>query len=136
MAALAVEAFMLVFIYFCKVYDLSTAMIFAFALGFMARGKFGAFYLLYPLGCLNRETMFLLSAFFAVHYFWKMEAIRYLLRLAYQGFAFFGIRVLVMKIFEGNAGQAFYFQPWQVFGDYWSHPFQSFLLITLIARHL
>src|SRR4030065_1908856 len=74
-----------------KVYDTSTAMFFAFALGLLARGKFKEFYLLYPLGCMNRETMFLLSLFFAIYYFWKMEVFRYLFGVVYQGSVFVGI---------------------------------------------
>jgi len=132
-AALAVEVFMLVFIYFCKVYDLSTAMFFAFSLGFLARGKFKEFYLLYPLGCVNRETMFLLSIFFAIHYFGKMETSRYLFGLIYQGAVFTGIRLMIMKIFEGNAGQLIYFQPWHILKEHADHPIMLFLLMVLIA---
>ena len=132
-AVIAVEVFMLVFFVENKVYDLSTAMIFAFALGLLARGKFSLFHLLYPVGCLNRETMFLLSLFFAVHYFWKMETLRYLFSLVYQGSVFVGIRLMIVKLFEGNPGQPFYFQPWQVIEKYWSHPITSLALLMLIA---
>jgi len=132
-AALAVEVFMGVFIIFCKVYDLTTAMIFAFSLGFLARGKFKEFYLLYPLGCMNRETMFLLSIFFAIHYFGKMETFRYLSGLIYQGAVFTGIRLMIMKIFEGNAGQLIYFQPWHILEEHADHPIMLFLLMVLIA---
>jgi len=116
-----------------KVYDTSTAMFFAFALGLLARGKFKEFYLLYPLGCMNRETMFLLSIFFAIHYFGKMETFRYLSGLIYQGAVFIGIRLMIMKIFEGNAGQLFYFQPWHVLKEHADHPIMLFLLMVLIT---
>ena len=116
-----------------KVYDTSTAMFFAFALGLLARGKFKEFYLLYPLGCVNRETIFLLSIFFAVHYFGKMKALHYLFGLVYQGAVFMGIRLMIMKIFDGNAGQLFYFQPWHVLKEHADHPIMLFLLMVLIA---
>ena len=142
MAVLAVEVFMFVFFLECKVYDLSTAMFFAFSLGLLARGKFKEFYLLYPLGCMNRETMFLLSLFFAIYYFWKMEVFRYLFGVVYQGSVFVGIRLMIVKLFEGNPGQPFYFQPWQVIEKYWNHPITSLALLMLIiliwhfvARH-
>ncbi|HLE92911.1 MAG TPA: hypothetical protein VI753_17300, partial [Anaerolineales bacterium] len=116
-----------------KVYDTSTAMFFAFALGLLARGKFKEFYLLYPLGCMNRETMFLLSIFFAIHYFGKMETFRYLSGLIYQGAVFIGIRLMIMKIFEGNAGQLIYFQPWHILKEHADHPIMLFLLMVLIT---
>lgn len=132
-AVMAVEVFLAVFFIENKVYDLSTAMIFAFSLGMLARGKFGGFYMLYPVGCLNRETMFLLSLFFAAHYFWKMEVIRYSLGLAYQGSVFFGFRMMIMKIFEGNPGQTVYFQAWTVVERYLQHPLTSLGLAVLVA---
>jgi len=108
-------------------------MFFAFSLGLLARGKFKEFYLLYPLGCMNRETMFLLSIFFAAHYFGKMETFRYLSGLIYQGAVFTGIRLMIMKIFEGNAGQLIYFQPWHILKEHADHPIMLFLLMVLIA---
>ncbi len=142
LAAIAVEIFMAVFFIECKVYDLSTAALFAFSLGFLARGKFGSFYLLYPVGCMNRETMFLLSLFFAIEYFWKLEAARYLFGLAYQGSAFIGIRLTIMKSFEDNPGQPLYFQPGHILWAYWHHPISSLALLLLVlvtwflvARH-
>ncbi len=133
LASLAVECFLVVFVSYSKVYDLSTAAVFAFSLGFLARQKFGNFYALYPIGCLNRETMFLLTAFFAVHYFWRMRTAGYLLGLAYQGSAFAGIRLVITKIFEDNPGQPFYFWPLRVLTDYASRPIETAVLILVVA---
>ncbi len=133
LAGLAVEVFMVIFLDENKVYDLSTAAIFAFSLGFLARAKFGNFYALYPIGCLNRETMFLVTIFFAVHYFWKMRVAEYLLGLAYQWSVFVAIHLFVSKIFEGNAGQSFYFWPLRVTTDYLSSPVLLVVLILTVA---
>jgi hypothetical protein len=141
-AVLGVEVFMIVFFMECKVYDLSTAMFFAFALGCLARGNFNSFYGLFLISCFNRETTILLSTFFAVHYFWKMETLRYVSGLGMQGFAFLGTRAWLMKLYEGNVGQSFYFWPIRVIGGYWSEPIQSLILVGacavagyFVARH-
>ncbi len=133
LAALAVEVFMAIFLLECKVYDLTTAAIFAWCLGFLVRGKFVGFYLLYPVGCLNRETMFLLSLFFMVKYFWKLNTVCYLLGLVYQGSAFLGIRLLLMTIYKHSAGQDFYFWPGQILSGYWRQPLDTLLLISLFG---
>jgi len=131
-AALAVEVFMLVFIIFCKVYDLSTAMIFSFSLGFLARGKFKEFYVLYPLGCMNRETMFLLSIFFAVHFMGRLEIRDWFFGLGYQGGVFVSVRLMIMKIFEGNPGQRFYLLPGVHLRETLAHPMMFILLCGLV----
>ncbi len=142
LAVIAVEIFMAVFFIECKVYDLSTAAIFAFSLGFLVRGKFGPFYLLYPVGCMNRETMFLLSLFFAVEYFWKLEAGRYLFGLAYQGTVFVAFRLMITQLYAGNPGQTIYFQPVDILSRYGQHPVSTLVLLLLVlvtwflvARH-
>jgi len=131
-AALAVEVFMVVFIIFCKVYDLTTAMIFAVSLGLLARGKLNAFYLLYPLGCINRETMFLLSIFFAVHFVGRLELRDWFFGLGYQGGAFAAIRMAIMKIFEANDGQPFYLLPNVHLRETLAHPIMFVLLCALV----
>src|SRR5215208_210614 len=100
-SSLGVEVFMSVFSLNSKVYDLSTAMFFAFSFGLLARGKLKAFYLLYPLACLNRESMLLLSLFFAVHFLTRLKLVQYGFSLAYQGSAWLVTRWILMKIFEG-----------------------------------
>lgn len=124
---------MQVFALNAKVYDLSTAMFFAFALGFLAREKFQAFYVIYPIGCLNRETMFLLSVFFAFHFFRRFTIVNWLMGLGYQGTVFMGIRVMLMKIFEKNPGTAFTFRPLQLLGDYWHYAAWTLAMLGLVA---
>jgi hypothetical protein len=141
-AALGVEAFMLVFFHFAKAYDLSTAMFVAFALGALARGKFKTFYTIYAVSCLNRETMFLITVFFAVYYFWRMGVIEYLFGLGCQGVAFIGVRLFITMLYADNPGRPVWFGPLQVLADYLAQPLQSLALIGLcvligcfVARH-
>jgi len=133
LAVIAVEVFMAVFFIENKVYDLSTAMIFAFLFGFLARGKLKEYYLLFPLACLNRETTFLMVIFFAVYFVKRLGIRDWAGGVAYQGSVFTGIRSMIVKIFEENPGQTFYFQPWQVLTKYWSHPISSLVLFVLVA---
>jgi len=130
-AALAVEAFMLVFFHFAKAYDLSTAMLVSFALGALARGKFKVFYALYAVSCLNRETMFLISIFFTVYYFRRMDVIRYLFGLGCQGVSFIGVQLFITTLYADNPGRPVWFGPLQVLADYWAQPLQSLALLGL-----
>jgi len=130
-ASLGVETFMLVFFHFAKAYDLSTAMFVSFALGLLAREKFKAFYALYGVSCLNRETMFLITIFFAVYYFWKMDVVSYLIGLGFQGVFLVGTRVLLVRLYADNGGEPFWLQSLRVLQDYWSQPIQSLVLIGL-----
>ena len=132
-AALGVEVFMLMFYYFAKAYDLSTAMFVSFALGLLVRGKFKEFYSLYAVSCLNRETMFLISIFFAVYYFGRMNVIRYLFGLVCQGISFIGVRFFVTTFYADNPGRPVWFGPLQVLADYLAQPLQSLALIGLCA---
>lgn len=126
-AVLAVEVFMLAFFMECKVYDLSTALFFAVALGLLARGKFKEYYLLFPLACLNRETPFLLIIFFAVYYFSKLENRVWAAGIVYQGFVFIMIRIFLMSAFANNAGTQFLFQPLENFSEHMKYPLASVL---------
>jgi len=62
-----------------------------------------------------------------------MKALHYLFGLVYQGAVFMGIRLMIMKIFEGNAGQLIYFQPWHILKEHADHPIMLFLLMVLIT---
>ena len=129
-AVLAVELFMFVFFLECKVYDLSTAMFFALSLGLLARGKFKGYYLLFPVACLNRETMFLLIIFFMVYYVKRLETRDWLTGVAYQGFVFVSIRLLLMAVFADNAGVPVLFRAWENLADYIKYPWRSLLFFA------
>ena len=107
----AVALFMVLFLWRSKVYDLSTAMFFAYGLGAMARGKLGLFHALFPLACLNRETTLLLSAVYAVWFWRKMGWGRYMLGGLYQAVIFGAIRFWVMAVYARNPGFVMLIRP-------------------------
>jgi hypothetical protein len=130
-AALGVEVFMLVFFFFHKVYDLSTAMFISFGLGMLAREKFHAFYALFTIACLNRETMLLLTIVFAVFFLWRLQRTQYLFGLIYQAAAFLGTRFGLMILYADNPGRSAHFWLWRVLRVYASHLFFTVVLIGL-----
>ncbi len=132
-AALGVEVFMFIFFLESKVYDLSTAMFFAFALGLLARGKFRWYYGLFFLACLNRETTVLLSAFYAVWFWGRLEIRDYVMGMGVQGIGFVSTRLFLMKLFEGAPGQNFYFWPLRVLSGYWNQPFDTLIILGACA---
>jgi hypothetical protein len=132
-AALGAEVFMVVFFLECTIYDLSTAMFFAFGLGFLARGHFRLFFMLFPIAALNRETAFLLTAFFAVFYFSRTPALHYLAGIEYQCLAFGLTRWAVTTIYADNPGEPFYFWPARVLYDYENQLIATILLIVVCA---
>ena len=129
-AALGVEVFMAVFFLECSVHDLSTAMFFAFGLGFLARGHYKSFFVLYLIATINRETTFLFTVFFVVFYLRRMPALQYLFRIGYQCLAFAFTRWMITSIYAGNAGAQFYFWPARVADDYVNQPINTVLLLS------
>lgn len=130
-AALGALIFMFVFFLECKVSDLSTAMFFAFGLGFLVRGHFKAFYALYPIAAINRETVFLLTAFFELFYLRKLPAARYLLGVGYQCLMFIFTRWMITTIFAENPGVPFYFWPARVLYDYENQIASTLILLAV-----
>jgi hypothetical protein len=132
-AALGVEFFMLLFFAECTVYDLSTAMCFAYGLGFLARGHVKAFYLLYPVASLNRESAFLLTAFFVVFYVWRLPAAHYVLGVGYQCLVFALLRWTIVTTYAGNGGAPFYFWPGRVLYGYENQMLGTITLLVSCA---
>lgn len=108
LAIVAAELFMILFFLECHAYDLATALIFALALAFLARGHLTAYYVLFPIGCLNRETMVLMTLVYVLHMYGRPGWIRgTLLQLA----AFILIRAGLVLVFAGVPGAPFWFRP-------------------------
>lgn len=103
-ACLASLGFMLVFSLYAKVYDLSTAAFFALGLGWMARGKLAALYGAFPLMCLNRESVALLTLVFAVYFLGKLSWGGWMRGMAWQASVFVIVRLGLMWLYRGNAG--------------------------------
>lgn len=91
-----------------KVYDVPTAAFFALCLALLARRKFILFYILFLFASLNRETTFLLSAFFVFYYFQGPISKRHwFLGAAYQALVYVLIRVLIISYFADLPGAIF-----------------------------
>lgn len=108
--SLAVIVFMALFFFECKVYDLASAAFFAFGLGLMARQEWDGYFLVFVLGCMNRETMALLPLVYAVHFWGKMSWRLWTVVLLYQGLLFGVVRVCLMILFSSSPGAAFWFR--------------------------
>jgi hypothetical protein len=103
-------AFMFLFIWHGKVYDAATGAFFALSFALLQRRKLTAYYLLFPLACLNRETAVLLIAVFVFHFYrWNMQ--RWMCGAAYQVIVYGIIRAWLMWLYAGVAGAAFVFRP-------------------------
>jgi hypothetical protein len=89
-----------------QMYDFATLFFFTLELGLLARRQWKWFLAIFPLACLNRETTFLLSLVFAVHYYPLVER-RFLIKmLAAQGLIFVALRAPLLWLFKDNPGNA------------------------------
>lgn len=117
-----------------KIYDPATVMLFSFSLGLLARRKFTAFYLLFPIVTLNRETSFLLTLFFIAYFYKRISMPKYLFGIYWQGLIFLGIKFSLEYIFASQAGDSFLIRPALLFQTYFSNWQPAlFLLILLLA---
>lgn len=134
-AALAVPVFLLVFMRDFKVYDIATAAWFALSIGLLARGKLGSYYLLFPIGCLNRETAFLMTLLFIVYF---ARSPRWA-GVMYQAIVYVLVRALVLMAYADQPGVTLLFRPVENIHEFAAHPVQSvihwtgFALITWLC---
>jgi hypothetical protein len=111
LAAIAVEVFVVVFFNQCKIYDLATAAFFAWCLGFLARGRIGAYLGAFALANINRETTIFLALVFMVYFFSRMEWRRYLALSALQLVIFMATRAGIMALFADHPGDNILIRP-------------------------
>jgi len=133
----SVVAGLLLFEYYRKPYDLSTAFLMTLGLYYILTVQNWKYLIVFTLACLNRETAFLLILVYVVFWlyyrkytllfksFWWMTAcqiyvyglITYCLRLAFQY----------------NPGSSLWVEPWQNLVRYANHPVQTIIYATIIA---
>ncbi len=89
-----------------QMYDFTTLFFFTLGLGLLARRRWRWFLAIFPLACLNRETTFLLSFVFAVHFYPRVERQFLVKMLAAQAFIFIAIRAPLLWLFKDNPGNA------------------------------
>ncbi len=89
-----------------QMYDFATLFFFTLELALLARRQWKWFLAVFPVACLNRETTFLLSLVFAVHYYPLVERQFLVKMLAVQGLIYLAIRVPLLWLFKDNPGNA------------------------------
>jgi hypothetical protein len=89
-----------------QMYDFATLFFFTLELALLARRQWKWFLAVFPLACLNRETTFLLSLVFAVHYYPLVERQFLVKMLAVQALIFVIIRAPLLWLFKDNPGNA------------------------------
>lgn len=119
-------AFMVMFSFQRKAYDLATAIFFAVGLGLMARGKWSEYFAVLGLAAVNRETAFLLVMVFVI---WRLvdKGIGdrgYWLSVGWQLAILLVVRICLMVIFAGSHGPAFSIQLLGNLRMFGAHPFQ------------
>ena len=108
-----------------KFYDMSTAFLFTLGLGLLARNKFFAFYFLYPLACLNRETTFLMTLIFVVYFFRRINLRSLIKGIVYQVFIYIVIRLCLMAVFADVPGSPFLFRATEHMREFINLPWET-----------
>jgi hypothetical protein len=134
---LGVEFLFLIIVKDKKIYDTSTAFLFTLALGLLAHKKFGSYFLLFPLSCINRETSLLLTIFYAVYFFRKQNNFFYFSSVLFQIVIYLIIRFFLMYYFRNNPGSLIYIRPVENLHLFFSNPLAtlSFAIITALILY-
>lgn len=86
------------------IYDLPALFFFTLGMVMMIHGRWTFYYPVFILGCLNKETMVLLSLFFVLLYWKRMPRKSLLLHALTQGVIFAVIKAVITYSFVGNGG--------------------------------
>lgn len=124
-AAIGVLVFMVLFFWQTKVYDMATAMFFAFGLGMMQRRKWSEYFALLGFACANRETAFLMILIYGAFSFQRSASRWYLLSVGWQVVIFAVVQVCLRVIFAGNEGSPVWFNLFQNVHSFLNHPLGS-----------
>jgi hypothetical protein len=87
-----------------QVNDFTTLLLFSLGLKFMAQAKWKLFFLVYIIGCLNKETTILLSLVFFVCFWHRTKDIFFWKLLIAQMTIYTGLRFAIMWKFHNNPG--------------------------------
>jgi len=85
-------------------YDFPTLLLFTLSLYLLAGHRWSAFYLVFALGCLNKETFILVTPLFAWYYLRRMPPTRLLQHIAAQLAVFVVIQGTLYWVFRHNPG--------------------------------
>ena len=87
-----------------KIYDFPDLFLFTLGLLFLAQQKWKIFFIVYLLGCINKETMVFLSLVFAIYFFRRMSAREFWALLMGQVIVFCVIKLWITWTFRNNPG--------------------------------
>jgi hypothetical protein len=116
-----------------KIYDFATVATFTLCLMLLHQRKLNQFHFVYILACLNRETAFLLTVFFVVHFFWKLEAKSYLISVLTQLLIFVSIRLTMLVAFRDNPGVVAQFNFIKNFQEFAGSPIGILIVSTVFV---
>lgn len=92
------------------IYDFPALFLFTAGLVLLAQERWTLFYPLFVLGCVNKETMFLLWVLFLVWFRKRMPTPTFLFHLVAQALLFAVVRIAIMYAFADNPGDSLPFQ--------------------------
>ena len=133
-AFLATEFVLFLMAYQGKIYDMATGAGFALALGLLQHKQFSAYYVLFAIMVINRETTILLIPLFIL-YLWIKSQYRYyfIFGTLYQIIAYVVITALIRWYFADVPGEAITFQPVNNMQIYFIHPIATLALLAGLA---
>lgn len=132
LASIATVVFMALLIWAQQPYDMTTAALFALLLALLARHRYLAYYIVFPIACLNRETTILMTFVFMFHLF-PDGAARWVPGVVYQLVVFVIIRIGVMWMYADNPGVPFLFRPIENVQAFLRYPVASVIHWSLFA---
>lgn len=104
---------------------------FTLAMAFLVKKRYNAFYALFPIATLNRETTILLTIFFVIYEYKRMPRIHWLLGIMYQVIAYVSIRALTLWVYRDRAGTLIWLTFDQIIQSYLSQPVLVSVLLLL-----
>lgn len=111
------------------IYDFPNLFLFTLGLYFMVRSRWGIFYAVYILGCMNKETTLFLSIAFLLVHARAMNPPLLIRHFALQLGIWIPIKAALMLVFMGNPGRSLEFH---LFGniDYLLHGYTATMLLV------
>ena len=94
------------FFNYTYLYDFSALFFFTLGLAYLAHRRWRAFLIVYLLGCLNKETIVLLTLIFVIHYSHpgRISRSRFWRLLLYQASIFLSVKAVLTLLFSSNPG--------------------------------
>jgi hypothetical protein len=137
--ALSIELLFIILMFNSHQYDMATVFLVTLCLGLMIKHQtLNWYYFVFLLACINRETMFILIAFYAIWFYSRLNRKDYLIGLICQICAYLIIKISMAVIFADNAGVLMAFRPLENLFMYIQFPILTILsvLVTSLIGYL